>query len=387
MDIQKQIDIIKQGTVQIISEDELRKKLKKVSSENKRLRIKYGADPSASDIHLGHTVVLRKLRQLQDLGHKVIFIIGDFTSMIGDPSGRNVTRPRLTAKQVEENAKTYRRQVFKILNPKKTEVKFNSRWLGKLQLNDIVSLTSKYTVARMLERDDFIKRYKKGSPISMVEFLYPLMQGYDSVKIKADVEIGGTDQTFNLLVSREIQREYGQEPEIIITMPILEGTDGTKKMSKSLNNYIGIDEEPGQMYGKIMNISDELMARYYSLLTNIGLRYEHPMENKKALAHYIVRLYWGRDKADFVSNEFQKVFSRRQIPSDMPKISVNGKIGIVQLIVKTGTAKSNAEARRLIQQGGVTLDKQKITDAGLEIEPKSGDILKIGKRNFFEIVN
>lgn len=385
MDIQKQIDIIKQGTVRVVNEQELADKLKKSATENRGLCVKYGADPSAPDIHLGHTVPLRKLRQFQDLGHEVVFIIGDFTAMIGDPSGRNATRPPLTPKEVAENAKTYKRQVFKILNPKKTKVVFNSHWLNKLQLKDIVSLTSRYTVARMLERDDFLKRYKGGQPISMVEFLYPLLQGYDSVEIKADIELGGTDQTFNLLVSREIQREYGQSPQVIITMPILAGTDGTNKMSKSLGNYIGVEEPPKEMYGKIMSISDELMQRYYELLTDIKPRHEHPMKNKKALAHYIVSQYWGKVKADRAASEFQKVFSQKELPTDIPELSVKGRIRILQLLSMTNVVKSNSEIRRLIQQDAVSLDGKKVTDINLEIEPKNGTVLKIGKRHFFRI--
>ena len=385
MEIQKQIDIIKQGTVQVVSEEELREKLKKASSTGRGLRVKYGADPSAPDIHLGHTVPLRKLRQFQNLGHEVIFIVGDFTAMIGDPSGRSETRPPLSVKKVKENAKTYKRQVFKILDPKRTKVVFNSQWLNKLQMKDIISLTSKYTIARMLERDDFLKRYKDGYPISMVEFLYPLLQGYDSVQIEADVELGGTDQTFNLLVSREIQREYGQEAQVIITMPILEGTDGVAKMSKSLGNYIAIEEPPKEMYGKIMSISDELMLRYYELLTDIKPQHEHPMENKKALAHRIVSRYWDKDKAERAANEFQKVFSRRELPTEMSELSIKSKVGIVKLLTMTDVVKSNSEARRLIQQGAVSLDGQKITDVNSELEPKDGIVLRIGKRYFFRI--
>lgn len=383
MDVQRQLDIIKQGTVQIVSEEELRKKLLRGSG----LRIKYGADPSAPDIHLGHTVPLRKLRQFQDLGHEVVFIIGDFTAMIGDPSGRSEARRPLTREEIEKNARTYKKQVFKILDPEKTRVVYNSHWLNKLQLKDIVGLTSKYTVARLLERDDFLKRYKQGQPISMVEFLYPLLQGYDSVEIKADVELGGTDQTFNLLVSREIQREYGQEPEVIITMPILEGTDGVNKMSKSLGNYIGVDESPKEMYGKLMSISDELMWRYYELL--IGEKDEpkklHPMDAKKRLAHSIVEQYCGRSSAYKAQKEFEKVFSKREIPAEMQEISVKGNIGIVELLRKTKVVPSNSEARRLIQQGGIEIDGKKVSDTNLVLEPKDSSVVKIGKRHFFRI--
>ena len=385
MKISKQIEIIKEGTVQIISEEELCRKLEKSVSTGKKLKIKYGADPSAPDIHLGHTVPLRKLRQFQDLGHEVIFLIGDFTAMIGDPSGRSETRKPLTVEDIKENAKTYKRQVFKILNPKKTQVVFNSHWLNKLYLKDVVMLTSKYTVARMLERDDFVKRYRSGKPISMVEFLYPLLQGYDSVELRADIELGGTDQTFNMLVSREIQREYGQEPQVIITMPILEGTDGVDKMSKSLGNYIGVEEAPKDMYGKIMSISDDLMLRYYKLLVDINPSHEHPMENKKVLAQCIVSKYWGEKEADKTRVEFEKVFSKRELPTDMPELSVKGKIQIVKLLTETSVVKSNSEARRLVQQGAVTLDGKKIDDLNKELSIKDGAVLKIGKRHFFRI--
>lgn len=383
MDIQKQIDIIRQGTVQIISEEELKKKL----NRGKKLRVKYGADPSAPDIHLGHTVPLRKLRQFQDLGHEVVFIIGDFTAMIGDPSGRSETRRPLTPDEIEANAKTYKQQVFKILEPEKTKVVYNSHWLNKLHLKDIAGLTAKYTVARLLERDDFLKRYRQGQPISMVEFLYPLLQGYDSVEIKADIELGGTDQTFNLLVSREIQREYGQEPEVVITMPILEGTDGVNKMSKSVGNYIGVNEPPKDIYGKLMSISDELMRRYYELLIG-GLDEVNklsPLDAKKRLAYSITAQYCGNSHADKAQKEFEKIFSRRQTPSDMPQVEIKGAIGIVELIRKTGAAPSNSEARRLIQQGGVEIDGTKVSDINLKIEPKDGSVLKVGKRNFFKI--
>lgn len=387
MDINRQLEIIKQGTVQIVSEEELKEKL----NSGKSLRIKYGADPSAPDIHLGHTVPLRKLRQFQDLGHEVVFIIGDFTAMIGDPSGRSSTRKPLTLDDVERNAKTYKEQVFKILDPGKTKVVYNSGWLDALKLKDIVSLTAKYTVARLLERDDFLKRYKKGEPISMVEFLYPLLQGYDSVEIRADVELGGTDQTFNLLVSREVQREYGQKPQAIITMPILEGTDGINKMSKSLGNYIGVNESPKEMFGKLMSISDDLMWRYYELLINLSegelneIKKKHPMDAKKRLAYSIVQQYWGDSEAEKAQNGFDKVFSGRQTPDEMPDVLVKEKIGIIELIRKTGAVKSNSDVRRLIEQGGIEIDGKKITDTNLKLEPKDGSVIKIGKRSFFRI--
>lgn len=391
MDAQKQVDILRQGIVQIISEDELKEKIKKSLSTGKPLCVKYGADPSAPDIHLGHTVPLRKLRQFQDLGHEVVFIIGDFTAMIGDPTGRSETRKPLTTEDVEKNAQSYKNQVFKILDPKKTRVVYNSHWLNKLHLKNIVELTAKYTVARLLERDDFLKRYKAGHPISLVEFLYPLLQGYDSVELKADVELGGTDQTFNLLVSREIQREYGQEPEVIMTMPILEGTDGVNKMSKSLGNYVAVSELPKEMFGKLMSISDELMWRYYELLAQFGkkeieeLRKQHPMEVKKKLASLIVKQYWNENDAETAQKEFENIFSKRQNPEEMGEVKIEGAVSIVELLRKTGAVPSNSEARRLIQQGGIEIDGNKITDPNQKLEPKNNSVLKIGKRQFFRI--
>lgn len=403
MNIEKQVEIIRQGTVQIIDEQELKQKLQKAVAEKRSLRVKYGADPSAPDIHLGHTVPLRKLRQLQDLGHEVIFIIGDFTAMIGDPSGRSETRPALTKEQVAQNAKTYKRQVFKILDPKRTKVVLNSHWLNKLQLSDIVSLTAKYTVARMLERDDFVKRYKSGQPISMVEFLYPLLQGYDSVELKADIELGGTDQTFNLLVSREIQRAYGQDPQVVITMPILEGTDGVNKMSKSLGNYIAVEDLPQEMYGKIMSVSDDLMYRYYELLirmkqmelqqlkNDINEGRKHPMQVKKELAQNIVAQYHGDDVALEAAGEFQKIFSRKEMPTEMPQLIVkkekliDGKMWIIELVFASDAVASKGEVRRLVRQGGVSVDNQKITSEDFKVELREGMILRVGKRHFFKI--
>ncbi len=391
IDFKKQIEIIKQGTVQVVDEKELEQKLIVSHKEKRPLKVKYGADPSAPDIHLGHTVPIRKLRQFQDLGHEVIFIIGDFTAMIGDPTGRSETRKPLSLETIEKNAETYKHQIFKILDAKKTKVVYNSHWLGKLTLRDIVGLTAKYTVAQLLERDDFLKRYRAGHPISLVEFLYPLMQGYDSVELKADIELGGTDQTFNLLVSREIQRAYGQEPEVIITMPILEGTDGVNKMSKSLGNYIGVSESPKEMFGKLMSISDSLMWRYYELLLQCGknkideYKKLHPMDMKKQLARSIVSQYWNDDDAVNAQKEFENVFSKRQNPDAMPEVCVNGDIGVIELVRKTGAVESNGEAKRIIQQGGVEIDGNKISDPNCKIEPKNGSVIKIGKRNFFKI--
>jgi tyrosyl-tRNA synthetase len=390
-DFKSQIEIIRQGTVQVVDEKELEQKLMLAQKEKRSLRVKYGADPSAPDIHLGHTVPIRKLRQFQDLGHEVIFIIGDFTAMIGDPTGRSETRKPLSLEAIEKNAETYKQQIFKILDPQKTKVVYNSHWLGKLNLRDIVGLTAKYTVAQLLERDDFLKRYKAGHPISLVEFLYPLMQGYDSVELKADIELGGTDQTFNLLVSREIQRAYGQEPEVVITMPILEGTDGVNKMSKSLGNYIGVSEAPKEMFGKIMSISDNLMWKYYELLLQCNknqldeYKKLHPMDMKKQLARSIVKQYWNEGDAENAQKEFENVFSKRQNPDEIPDVSVSGSIGIIELVRKTGAVTSNGEAKRIVQQGGVEIDGNKITDMSLNFEPKNGSVIKIGKRNFYKI--
>jgi len=391
MEINQQLQVIREGTVQVINERELKEKLEKAKAAGTKLRVKYGADPSAPDIHLGHTVPLKKLRQFQDLGHEVIFIIGDFTAMIGDPSGRKEIRKPLTREQVTKNAETYKKQIFKILDPARTKIVYNSHWLDKLSLKDVVSLTAKYTVARLLERDDFLKRYKGGQPISMVEFFYPLLQGYDSVELKADIELGGTDQTFNLLVAREIQREYGQSPQVVITMPILEGTDGVKKMSKSLDNYIGVEESSGEMYGKLMSISDDLMWRYYEVLLQADrkkikeLKQGHPLEAKKSMAYTVVTYYHKQAEADRAQKEFHQVFSKRQIPSEMPLITVSGRKGIVPLLRETGVVASNGEARRLVKQGGVELDSSKIRDIDQALKIKNGSVLKVGKRHFFKL--
>lgn len=313
MQIKKQLEEIKKGCVELIPEEELAAKLKK----GKPLKVKWGADPSAPDIHLGHTVVLKKLKQFQDLGHEVIFLIGDFTARIGDPTGKSETRKPLTKEEVMINSRTYQEQVFKILDKKRTRVVYNSRWLSELKIEDVINLAAKYTVARMLERDDFMNRFEKQRPISIHEFLYPLIQGYDSVKLKADIEIGGTDQKFNMLVGRELQREFKEEPQVIITMPLLEGTDGVQKMSKSLNNYIGITEPPSEIYGKTMSISDELMLRYYSLLTDENIeemKKLHPKEAKKKLAGELVAIYYGREAAEDAGAEFEKIFAQGKLP-------------------------------------------------------------------------
>ncbi len=404
MDIKEELRIIKRGIEEIISEEELIKKLEKSRKEKRPLRIKQGFDPNAPDIHLGHTVGLRKMRQFQDLGHDVYFLIGDFTGMIGDPSGQTVTRKQLTEEEVKKNAETYKNQVFKILNPEKTKVVFNSQWLGKLSFSEVLKICSEYTVARMLERDDFATRYKKEKPIGIHEFLYPLMQGYDSVALQADIELGGTDQKFNLLVGRTIQREYGQEPQVIITMPLLEGTDGVEKMSKSLNNYIGINEPPQVMYGKVMSIPDNLMIRYFELVTNVPLNEIdkikidlennniHPRDVKKRLAREIVQLYHGHSASLIAEEEFEKVFKKKLYPEEIRELVLKkdnlkeGKIWITELIAMSNLVSSKSEARRLIKQGGVRINGEKVSDPNFDLTVEEGMILKIGKLNFIKLV-
>ena len=390
MSPEEQLKLIKEGTVDIIEEGELLEKLKR----GKPLKVKAGFDPTAPDLHLGHTVLLQKLRQFQKLGHEVYFIIGDFTAMIGDPTGRSETRPPLSREEVLKNAETYKEQVFKILDPDKTNIVFNSQWLDKLGTKGVIELSAKYTVARMLERDDFSKRYKEGIPIHIHEFLYPLLQGYDSVAIKADVELGGTDQKFNLLVGRDIQREYGLEPQVCITLPLLVGTDGVRKMSKSYGNYIGITEEPKTMFGKIMSISDELMWEYYALLTDYterdieSMKKEmHPMEAKKKLAHYLVSRFHSPREADKAREFFERTFSERQFPADAPEVQISEEeIPVINLLLKIGAVSSKNEARRIIQGGGLKINGEKIEDPKAVIE--IGDCMKVqvGKKRFYKIV-
>ena len=400
--LEKQLEIIKRGTCEIIPETELTDKLKSALSSDRPLTIKLGLDPTAPDIHLGHTVVLQKLRQFQDLGHQVVLILGDFTARIGDPTGKSETRKQLTEEQVLENARTYERQIFKILDRKKTKVVFNSQWLAPLNFTEVIELAAKYTLARMLERDDFAKRYKEGLPISIHELFYPLMQGYDSVELKADVEIGGTDQKFNLLMGRTLQKEYGQVPQIAITMPILEGLDGIHKMSKSLGNYIGIDEAPREMYGKTMSLPDELMARYFELVTAVsleGLRdieaglkdgSLHPRDIKMKLAREIVSQYHGIEQAKAAEEEFKRMFQQKDLPDEVPEFrpaeDMKKEVWLPKLIVAAGSAGSTSEARRLIQQGGVKVDGIKVDDPNITISPSQGMIIQVGKRKFFQIV-
>ncbi|HEY8393328.1 MAG TPA: tyrosine--tRNA ligase [Thermaerobacter sp.] len=392
---EEQLEQLRRGVAEIISEEELLEKLRRARREGRPLRVKLGLDPTAPDIHIGHTVVLRKLRQFQDLGHQVVLIIGDFTGRIGDPTGKSVTRPQLTEEEVRANAATYARQLGKILDPARTEIVFNNEWLGRLTFVDVIQLAARYTVARMLERDDFAQRYREGRPIAIHEFLYPLAQAYDSVAVRADVELGGTDQKFNLLVGREIQREYGQEPQVALLMPLLEGTDGREKMSKSLGNYIGIDEPPAEMFGKTMSIPDELIVKYMTLVTDLDLdeirRLErgmaagevNPRDAKLRLAHALVRMYHGQEAADAAREEFLRVFSRGELPSELPEVTVApGEIDAVRLLRDTGMAASNSEARRLITQGAVRLDGERVSDPHARLRIADGAVLQVGKRRF-----
>lgn len=400
MTISEQVAIIKRGAVEILIEKELQEKLEKSAKSGVPLKIKAGFDPTAPDLHLGHTVLLHKMRQFQQLGHEIYFLIGDFTGMIGDPTGKSETRKPLTREDVLKNAETYKEQVFKILDPEKTNVVFNSEWLEKLNASDMIGLASKYTMARMLEREDFSHRFANQLPISIHEFLYPLIQGYDSVALHADVELGGTDQKFNLLVGRELQREWGQVPQTVITMPLLEGLDGVNKMSKSLGNYIGINEPADEIYGKIMSISDDLMIRYYELLSDMtltdlaalrtGLKdgSVHPMEAKKRLGREMVARYHCAAAADPAEENFVKRFRDNQTPDDMPEISFlseDGKMLLCKVLAQADLVKSNSEGRRAILQGGVKINGEKVSDENLEI-PCSGDyIIQVGKRRFAKV--
>jgi len=388
---EEQLSIIKRGTVEIIEEEELLKKLK----EGRPLRVKAGFDPTAPDLHLGHTVLLQKLRQFQQLGHEVYFVIGDFTAMIGDPTGRSETRPPLSREEVLENAKTYEHQVFKILDPEKTNIVFNSTWLSGLGTDGIIKLAGKYTVARMLERDDFSKRFREGIPIYIHEFIYPLLQGYDSVFLKADVELGGTDQKFNLLVGRDLQRAFGQEPQVCITLPLLVGLDGVRKMSKSYQNYVAIQEEPESMFGKIMSISDDLMWDYYTLLTDYTeeeienfKKNLHPMDAKKKLAHFIVERFHGKEQADRALEFFVKTFSEREFPEDAPIIEVpHGlKRRAYELLFELGIEGSKNSARRVVEGGGLRINGTKVEDPNQEIEIKEELRLQVGKKRFYRVV-
>ncbi len=383
------LDLIKRGTDEILVEKELEDLL----ASGKKLRVKAGFDPTAPDIHLGHTVLLNKLKHFQDLGHEIIFLIGDFTGMIGDPTGKNVTRQPLTREQVQQNAKTYKDQVFKILDPQKTKVTFNSEWLGKKTAADLIEIAAKYTVARMLERDDFQKRYTSEQPIAIHEFLYPLLQGYDSVELKADIELGGTDQKFNLLMGRELQKQYGQKPQVVMTMPLLEGLDGEKKMSKSLDNYIGINETPDNMFGKIMSISDTLMWRYFDLLsfesTDTIEQFKtevksgkNPRDIKFILAKEIVARFHDKSAAEKAQENFTSRFQKHQLPTDIPEIKYTlstPTLSLANLLKETGLCPSVSEARRLIQGGGVKINSEKVTDINFLIKAGTSDIYQVGK--------
>lgn len=401
--LEEQMQIIRRGVVEILPEQGLVEKLKVAIAEGKPLKVKLGLDPTAPDIHLGHTVVLRKLKQFQDLGHKIIIIIGDFTGRIGDPTGKSETRKQLTEEQLIANAKTYETQIFRILDEGKTEVRFNSEWLAPLNFADVIRLASKYTVARMMEREDFTKRFKEGRPISIHEFFYPLMQGYDSVALTADIEFGGTDQKFNLLMGRHLQEEFGQKPQIAIMVPILEGLDGVQKMSKSLGNYIGISEEPGTIYGKAMSIPDELMVRYFELVTDVsneelirirsGLKDGslHPRDMKMYLASTLVRLYHGENAAITAEDEFKRIFQRGDMPTEIAEIQVeraalqDGKVWVAKLITLAGLTASTSEAKRSIQQGAFRLDGDKFENADCDVNVCDGMVLQIGKRKFARI--
>ena len=399
---QEQLDLIRKGAVDIIRAEELVAKLERSRTTGRPLVVKVGFDPSAPDLHLGHTVVIRKMKHFQDLGHRVVFVIGDFTGMIGDPTGQSKTRPVLTREQVRRNAETYKKQVFKILHPKKTVIEFNSRWLGKLGAAGFIQLAAKYTVARILERDDFARRYRENQPIGLHEFLYPLAQAYDSVALEADVEMGGTDQTFNLLVGREVMREYGLEPQVVLTMPLLEGTDGVEKMSKSLGNYIGITEPAREIFGKAMSLSDDLMWRYYELCTDLtageieALRSRvlsgalHPRQAKVDLARRLVADFHGTGAADEAAVEFDKIFARKETPDEVRQVLLPAgaePLWVPKLLVTLGLAKSNGEARRLIEQGGVTIDGARVSDAAasLPATAAAAHLIKVGKRHFVRV--
>ncbi len=398
----QQLEIIRRGAVEILIEDDLVKKLERSIETGKPLKIKAGFDPTAPDLHLGHTVLLQKLRQFQQLGHRVMFLIGDFTGRIGDPTGASETRPPLTPEQINENAATYKEQVFKILDPEKTEVVFNSAWLDKLTPAKFIEISAKYTVARMLERDDFSKRYAEGRGIYIHEFLYPLLQGYDSVALEADVELGGNDQKFNLLVGRDLQKSYGIEQQVCITMPLLEGTDGARKMSKSYDNYIGVSEAPKEIFGKIMSVSDELMIRYYELLSDISNEeYEkliadlksgglHPKQAKVNLGKEIVTRYHSAKAAEMAEAEFDRVFQKKKLPDDIPVHKVSwdkaDEVWLPKVLNDAGLVSSGSDGRRMIQQGAVSVDGEKITDPEYRLAKGGEKLVKVGKRRFAKLV-
>ena len=400
MTIDEQLSFLKKGAVDLIREEDLKAKLETSAKTGKPLRVKLGADPTAPDIHLGHTVVIRKLKAFQDLGHTVIFLIGDFTGMIGDPTGKSVTRPPLSREEIAANAETYKAQIFKLLDPEKTEIRFNSEWFDKFGAADFVKLCSHTTVRQILERDDFEKRMREEKPIALHELLYPLVQGYDSVALEADVELGGTDQKFNLLVGRDLQREYNQEPQVIMTTPLLEGLDGVNKMSKSLNNYIGIDEDPNEMFGKVMSISDDLMWKYYELLTDTTvdeinvLKFkcesgeENPRDLKVNLAKSIIRDFHSEQAADGAEGEFNRRFVKKEIPDEIDeRVLAAGSYKLVDLLTETALAPSKGEAKRLITQGGVKVNGEKATDTNSIVELNGETLLQVGKLKFLRIAS
>ncbi|MDA8423541.1 MAG: tyrosine--tRNA ligase [Nitrospiraceae bacterium] len=397
---QEQLEIIKRGSVEVIVEADLLKKLEKSVASGKPLRVKAGFDPTAPDIHLGHSVLLNKMWQFQELGHEVIFLIGDFTGMIGDPTGKSETRKHLSRDEVLENARTYQAQIYKILDAEKTTIAFNSEWMSRMNAADLIQLAAKQTVARMLEREDFKKRYESQLPISIHEFLYPLIQGYDSVALKADVELGGTDQKFNLLVGRDLQKEYGQEPQSIVMMPLLEGLDGVNKMSKSLGNYIGINDPAKEIFGKVMSVSDDLMLRYYELVSAVSLDgletlkedvksgVLHPMEAKKRLASELADRFCTPGEGAKAREDFEKVFSKKNLPEDMPVVEIaweGENMKLVKIMALAGVAKSNSEARRLVQQGAVEVDQQPMKDVEALLPVSGNYILRVGKKRFVKI--
>ncbi len=399
--VQEQVEVIKRGTVEILPEEELIVKLKESIRDKRPLRIKQGFDPTAPDIHLGHTVCLRKLRQFQDLGHQVVLIIGDYTGMVGDPSGRSETRPQLTPEEIGRNAQTYQEQFFKVVDQTATEVHRNGEWFSQMNFRQLMRLAANFTVARMLERDDFSNRFKQQIPISIHELFYPLMQAYDSVMIRADVEIGATEQKFNLLTGRQIQELYGQKPQVILTMPVLVGTDGQQRMSKSLGNYIGVAEPPKEIFGKIMSIPDEQIYNYFELVSDLGAeelaevklqlgdKKTNPMTLKKRLGKEIVRMYHSLKAADQACQEFDKVFSKKELPADVPEKQLEhdeSEIWIGHYLVKSGCADSTSEVRRLIKQGGLYLDNQRVDDENLKVPVKGERLVRLGKRRFFKII-
>ena len=398
--IDEQISLIERGTVDVVSREDMVRKLKKSSESGVPLKIKAGFDPTAPDLHLGHTVLIQKMKHFQDLGHDINFLIGDFTGMIGDPTGKSETRKPLTLDDVEKNAETYKEQIFKVLDPEKTTVVFNSTWLGKLTSYDMIKLASQLTVARMLEREDFRVRFENQKPISIHEFMYPLIQGYDSVALEADVELGGTDQLFNLLMGRDLQRSWNQEPQVVITMPLLEGLDGVNKMSKSLGNYIGITETADDIYGKVLSISDTLMFRYYELLSDLSAAEievlaqdmqegrRHPKDVKKMLARELTARFYGDEDSARAEESFEQVFKHRGLPDNIPELilkAADGEIWLPKLLVEAGLTGSTSEARRMIKQQAVSLNSEKILDTEFSVQPEGEVLVKVGKRRFARI--